>query len=582
MTSRRRLAWWLVAAAAVLLLGRAFALLFAEHSWYTALGAEAMWREKLHDLAVIHFTSAVFSGLFALVNLYAIRRSIVSLALPRRLGNVEFGEEVPERVLDRAAFVLACAVAIVMAFAAPRWPRLAMIRSGIRFGEIDPFFQTDLSFFTGWLPLETDTYIWSLTLLVVVSGLVIGLYALTPSLRWQSGSFRVSVRVRRHLSILSALFLLTMAWSYRLDGFELLSQGSGPDGMFSYVDHQWLLPAYLSLSIGTVAAAALVLVSGWLGQVRAGFFTVSAVLIFSISLDLILPSVVKRLATASTPMAHERPYAATRTAFTARAYGLPRNPPASGAQSGPHEDTRFNAFMDSSHVARVMTAARDSALIYPGAYGAALAKHGRGVAAPLLGTGFRRLANSWAEQRLDLMWTDFPADTRIARRRDVRARVRSLFPIFAQGTQVIPAYVADSLVWILELYSASSSYPLSKHYRLAGEDRTYFRHSGTALVNSITGRVTVVPVPSPDPIAAGWRAHFPENIRAGAPDILDALTPTPRLPSVPILPSGAPGSDAGFKAEVTRLYSKMRAALAAGDLKAFGYAYDSLGALIGH
>lgn len=574
MTSRRRLAWGLALAAAILIVGRGLALLFADHAWYTSLGAESIWREKLYDVAVIQSTSAIFSGLFALVNLYAIRRSIVSLAFPRRLGNVEFGEEVPERVLDRAAFGLACVVAIIMGFAAPSWSRLAMLRSGIKFGESDPFFQADLNFHTGWLPLETDTYIWSLTLLVVVSAMVIGLYALTPSLRWQAGAFRVSVRVRRHLSILACLFLMTMAWSYRLDGFELLTHGSGPDGMFSYVDHQWLLPAYLSLSIGTVAAAALVLVSGWLGQVRAGFFTVSAVLIFSIALDLVLPSVVRKLATASTSENHERPYESTRAAFTSRAYGIPRDL----RNTAPHEETRFDSFVDSSRIARVMSAARDSALVYPGASGAALIHNARDVAAPLLGTGFRRLANAWAEQRLDLMWTAYPADTRITRNRDVRKRVRSLFPIFAQGSKVIPGYLGDSLVWILELYSASSTYPLSRHYELAGADRTYFRHSGTALANSITGRVTVVPVTSPDPIATGWRTRFPENIRAGPPDLLDALTPTPRTSSqLPFV--RAPG-DTTFRAVVTHLYSEMRSALAAGDLKAFGAAYDSLGVVL--
>jgi uncharacterized membrane protein (UPF0182 family) len=367
-----------------------------------------------------------------------------------------------------------------------------------------------------------------------------------------------------------------MAWSYRLDGFELLSHGSGPDGIFSYVDHQWLLPAYLSLSIGTVAAAALVLVSGWLGQVRAGFFTVSAVLIFSVALDLILPSVVRRLATASTPLTHERPYAATRATFTARAYGIPRNNP----QAAPHEETRFDSFVDSSRIARVMSVARDSALVDPGAYGAALIRNARGVTAPLLGTGLRRVANAWAEQRLDLTWTAYPADTRIARRRDVKDRVHALFPVFAEGSRVIPAYLGDSLVWVLELYSASSSYPLSKHYELAGRDRTYFRHSGTALINSVTGRVTVVPVSNPDPIAAGWRARFPENIRAGAPDLLDALTPTPRAPSAPVLDSPFAPYDTTFRATVTRLYARMRSALAAGDLKAFGAAYDSLGAVV--
>jgi uncharacterized membrane protein (UPF0182 family) len=574
MTSRRRLAWAIAAAAAVLFAGRLFALLYADHAWYTALGSTPLWQEKARDLFTIHLISIVFAGLFALVNIYAIRRSIVSLAFPRRLGNVEFGEEVPERALDIAAFVLSAGVAIAMSFVVPRWEQLIALQTGTKFGESDPFFQMDLSFYTGWLPLETSVYVWTLTLLVIVSGLVIALYALTPSLRWEGRAFHVSTRVRRHLSILAALFLLTMAWSYRLDGYELLVDGSGPDGMFSYVDHQWLLPAYLSLAIGTVAAAVLVFVSGWMGQVRAGFFTISAVLIFSIALDLVLPSFVRRLGGTSVPAAHQRAYIATRDAFTRRAYNL-----AKGDTTIPHEVARFDSFADSAKVARVMTLARDSAVVYPGAYGAALVRGVKQVAAPPLGRGLRRLANAWAEQRLDLLWSNVPESAHIARRRDVRDRVRALFPVFAQGSRVTPAYVADTLTWVLELYSASRTYPLSRHYDLAGSERTYFRHSGTALVNSMTGRVTMVPGASPDPIAVAWRKTFPANIRAGAPDILDALTATPRMAELPVLP--ATGDDSLFRATVVRLYLRMRGALAAGDLKAFGVAYDSLGLLIG-
>jgi uncharacterized membrane protein (UPF0182 family) len=412
---------------------------------------------------------------------------------------------------------------------------------------------------------------------VLVSALVIALYALTPSLKWQGRSFHVSVRVRRHLSVLACLFLLTMAWSYRLDGYELLIDGSGPDGLFSYVDHQWLLPAYLSLAIGTVAAAALVLVTGWMGHVKAGFFTVSAILIFSIALDLVLPSFVRRLASTQTPVAHERAYASTRAAFTARAYNLPRESP----QTVPTEVTRFASFGDSVKVARVMTIAKDSALVYPGAYGAAVVRGVRNVAAPRLGGGLRRLASAWAEQRLDLLWNGASDDSHIARRRDVRDRVRALAPVFTQGSRVVPAYLGDTLTWVLELYSASRMYPLSKHYKLAGEERSYFRHSATALINALTGRVTFVPDPSPDPIATAWRARFPSNVRAGPPDILDALTATPRLPQTPYLPGALAPTDSTFKLEVTRLYLRMRGALAAGDLKSFGAAYDSLGMLIG-
>ena len=577
MTPRRRLATGLVAAAAVLLVGRLAALTYADHAWYAALGATPMWSERFRDIAIIHTVSAVFAGLFALLNLSAIRRSIMSLSFPRRLGNVEFGEEVPRKFLDRASFLLALLVALVMAFVVPSWVRLAFVRIAPRFGESDPFYLMDLSFHVAWLPLETSVYLWCVTLLVLVSVIVIGLYALTPSLRWHRGSFQVSVRVRRHLTALASLFLLTMAWSYRLDGYELLVRGSGPEGMFSYVDHRWLIPAYLSLSVGTVAAAALVLISGWTGQIRAGFFTISAVLIFSIALDLILPSVVRRLAAATVVNARQTPYIATRAAFTARAYGLQRNAP----QAVPREVDRFASFADSARVARVVSLARDSALVYPGASGAALVMRGKGVAAPTLGSGLRRLALAWSEQRLDLLWRDLPAGTRIARRRDVRQRVGALFPVFAQGSDVIPAYLGDSLVWIIELYSASSTYPLSKHYVLAAENRSYFRHSGTALINAATGKVTFVPAGSPDAIAVSWRLNFPSNIRAGAPDLLDELTATPRVTAAGPGSRAPSPTDAAFRAEVVRLYARMRAALAIGDLKAFGAAYDSLGSVVG-
>jgi uncharacterized membrane protein (UPF0182 family) len=385
------------------------------------------------------------------------------------------------------------------------------------------------------------------------------------------------VRVRRHLTALASLFLLTMAWSYRLDGYELLMQGSGPDGMFSYVDHQWLIPAYLALSVGTVAAAALVLVSGWTGQIRAGFFTISAVLIFSIALDLILPNVGRRLAEATVANARQSPYAATRATFTARAYGLPRN----DTTARPSEVQRFSTFIDSARIARVMTAARDSTLVYPGAVGAALVMNGKGVAAPQLGSGLQRLAIAWSEQRLDLAWSDYPPNARVARHRDVRDRVQALVPAFAQGSEVVPAYIGDSLVWVVELYSAASTYPLSKHFVLAGEDRSYFRHSATALVNAATGRLILVPDPSADAIAVAWRQAFPANFRAGAPDILDELSALPRVSSAPAPIQKGSVTDTVFRAEVSRLYARMKAALAAGDLKGFAAAYDSLGAVVG-
>lgn len=577
MISRRHIVVGLAVAAAILLAGRVMAVVYTDYAWYRALGAAGLWRERVRDIATIHSASAIAAGGFALLNLSAIRRSIVSLAFPRRMGNVEFGEAVPRRYLDRFALLLALAIAGAMTIVAPRWQQLALVRTGVQFGERDPFFQRDLGFYTAWLPLEHAVYMWFLILLVVVMLVVIGLYALTPSLRWQKNALYVSVHVRRHLAVLGAMLLLAMAWSYRLHGYELLIDGSGPAGAFSYIDHQWLIPAYLSLSVGTVAAAALVLASGWTGQVRASFFTVSAVLVFSVAFDLVLPFVIRRFGR-SAAESNEAPYEATRRIFTRRAYGLPAAP----SSVGPREITRFAGFSDSLRTVATMNRARASALVYPGATGIALAGDGAAVQAPLLGTGLVRLAHSWSEQRLDLAWNSSPETTKIVRTRDVRERISALMPVFAQGSGLSPAYIADTLVWVVELYSASSTYPLSRHYHLAGDERSYLRHMGTALVNSRTGRVIVVPVGSPDPISAAWRMRFPGVFRAGIPDILDELRPAPSEPATTARPAAvAAGGDSVFRSEVSRLYARMRGALAAGDLKAFSDAYDSLGTVIG-
>jgi len=161
----------------------------------------------------------------------------------------------------------------------------------------------------------------------------------------------------------------------------------------------------------------------------------------------------------------------------------------------------------------------------------------------------------------------------------VRNRVRALAPIFAQGTIVEPLFHADTLYWKLELYSASNTFPLSKHFMLAGEERSYFRHAATALVNARTARVFNAADAAPDPIAAAWMARFPNAAEYRAPGIAKELTSAPWSP----VPTGTnlPAGDAPFRDSVARLYNRMRAALAAADLKAFGAAFDSLGLLIG-
>ena len=570
---RRRLLVGVVIAAVLLVGGRTLSALYADHSWYGAMGAGPLWSERAGDMLLIYGIGWVVAVLLAFVNLSALGRSIGSLTLPRRLANVEFGEAVPRKYLDRVALVLSIAIAAALTPALPNWTSLALGRLNVVFRESDPYFQHDLGFYTAWLPFEKAIYSWVTLLVVSVSMLVVILYSLTPGLRWEKAGLRMSAYVRRHLTVLAALLLLITMWSYRLESYDLLIRGSGEDRVFSYVDHQWLLPGLLLLSIATAAAAITVLLSGWAGQLRTSFVAVTVTIILSVTVQEIVPLIVRRFTPKTVQLARERSYIATRAEYTRRAFAL--NVASSASLSGSAVSAALDSIATSAAGQQLL---RQDSLVYPGARGLVVVSEPQlDVAGPRLGEGLSRLGYAWAYQSFDLLSDSIPRRARLISVRDVRTRVRQLAPVFSQGSMIEPMFHADTLYWKLELYSASSNYPLSQHFVLAGEERSYFRHAGTALVNARTGRVMIAADPTPDPISQAWTAAFPNTADYRAPGIARELT---TAPWEPVSAESGVAIDSTFRAGVTRLYNRMRAALAAADLKAFGIAYDSLGALI--
>lgn len=558
---KRRLAIAVVAGAILLLLGRAFVFLYTDLVWYQSLGAAAVWREKAVDQLLLFIGGTVVAFLFAYANLAAVRHSILSLVLPRRIANVEFGEAVPVRFLDAAAAAMALMVALATSIALPDWVDLARVRTAVKFGETDPYHQLDLAFYTSWLPLESAVHSWMLVVVTTAIVMVIGLYALTPSLRWSQGALRVSGYVRRHLGVLAAVVLLMLAWKFRLESFELLSDGSGPAGAFTATDDAFVLPWYVGLVIILVAAAAVVGWSTWTGQLTIAFGVLTIVLLIIAAVHIWRPVAVGRAG--ANPA-----YDATRTAFTSRAF-----PP-------PPADSSLANVLDSLVAAdRSVSAAESRALIAPGASGYLVVSGiDRGVAAPSVSSLFSRVAHAWREQDGRVFDPDMPADPRIVRVRDPYDRVHRLAPVFSVLESHRGVFHMDTLYWVVPLYSSSRFFPLSEQRTIADTVRTYFREAARAYVHSVTGRVLLVASEPRDPLVTAWRRRFPNTFRSRAElaGWIIELTPLPRR----VLPSAARPDDDNLRAEVRRFYLRMQEALARSDLAAFGQAFDSLGLLL--
>ena len=581
--------------AALLLGGRAFTALFVNKAWFAALGAEPVFWEQVEDTAIWRGGLFLAGALFAFLNLHAVRRTILAVAVPSKVANIEFTAMLPARRLFTFTIAAAAFVGLVLTIPFDDWTILAMARHGISFKEIEFYFQRDLGQYVYWLPLEQSLYVWSLLSVVVMVGIVIVLYALMRSLRLDGKRIVVSSYARRHLTVLGSLMMALLAWSYRLDGFDLLRYGSGADGLFLRIDHIVAVKVDFALSIFTLFAAMLLLRTGWAAQFRMATFTLTMVLFGAIGVRHGLPFLLSRSNRMGDPTRRELDYIDTRAQVSRRAYDVDGmtviNSDSSAKRvSGLHlrDLPRVLSIWDAPALARTLnggstprvnigsvawspnnntleglllqrplegdgawtmvtvlgTAADDrgaplsegialgepvdsaaisiaddvsagiigAPLIAPDAMGHVLVVDtSTRVVGARLATEGSRIAHAWAtrDPRL-LTHDDAGLVPTLVMWRDVRERVRKLAPIFAQGHEVVPVVFEGALYWTLELYSASDMYPLSQRWMFAGDVRSYFRHAATALVHSRTGRVRLVTVASPDPVARTWMALAPD------------------------------------------------------------------------
>ncbi|MCC6927420.1 MAG: UPF0182 family protein [Gemmatimonadaceae bacterium] len=324
MNRRRWVVGAVLAVATLLLVGRVVAGWYVDYLWYDALGARALWYARTMDLLILRGGAFLAGTTFVFLNLWAVRHSVESLVLPRRVGNLEIGEEVPGQYLMVAVVSLSLVLGLLLALPHGDWTSVDLLRHGEPFRESDPYFQFDLAFWVYWLPLESALHLWALISVLAVSLVVVVLYALTPSLRWDGGRLRVTAYVRRHLFVLAAAVLVILAWSYRLDSYRLLLEGSGAQSAFNALDHRVGIPANLVLSIGTIAAAMLLVWAGWFGQLRLAFATVSAVLLSALALRQIVPPVAERFLSPGDQEQRDAPYFKTRAGYTRRAYDVDR------------------------------------------------------------------------------------------------------------------------------------------------------------------------------------------------------------------------------------------------------------------
>jgi uncharacterized membrane protein (UPF0182 family) len=287
----------------------------ADLAWFGSLGYDAvLWTRVIASF-----------GLFAGVTLLTWLFIAVNVLIARRLDPYGLVNTPPEQIA--AAFGVRVPVVILVAAAAfavftglsyaSDWQQLLLYLNQTPFGETDPLFGEDVAFYMFTLPIWELLRGWLFT----VSMVSIAAVAVTAGAGWRG--WNIKPAVLRHLAILGALALATIAWEYRLQAYELLFSPTGVVYGAGYADVQARLPVYNILIFVTLAAAVLLIVTGFL---RRGWRAIGVVLAVWVAVTVvassIYPALVQRFVVAPNELTLEQPYIANNITMTRSAFNL--------------------------------------------------------------------------------------------------------------------------------------------------------------------------------------------------------------------------------------------------------------------
>lgn len=132
-----------------------------------------------------------------------------------------------------------------------------------------------------------------------------------------------------------------------------------------------------------------------------------------------------------------------------------------------------------------------------------------------LGSFSRLLAFAWRFRDKNMLFSgELTEESRLVFRRALHRRIREVAPFAVWDRDPYPVVANGRIHWIIDGYTASSSFPLSRPISIpdVGTLR-YLRNSLKATVDALTGEMAIYAVDDEDPLLETYRRIFPGLVR---------------------------------------------------------------------
>ena len=211
-----------------------------------------------------------------------------------------------------------------------QWSRVLPALNPTSFGQADPLFNQDISFYIFQLPVLELMEFWLSGLFGFGLVAVLLVYLLAGQSLSQGRFLSFSAPQQRHLYVLAGAFLLTTSMGHWLNCYELVYSQQGVTYGASYTDVKVDLPVQTALSIITLVLALVALGRSLFGfklhrsrqRIPSFVILIATYLTVAVIGESIAPWLVQRIVVQPNEFQRERPYIERAIAFTRDAFNL--------------------------------------------------------------------------------------------------------------------------------------------------------------------------------------------------------------------------------------------------------------------
>ena len=297
---------------------------YADLLWFRSVGFVDVWQTSLFTKIFLFIGFGLATAAIISLNIYlAFRKRPVYVPVSVEADNLERYRAQLEPIRRLASIGIFLVIFYFAGTAGTRfWQQWLLFRNSTDFGQVDPQFGLDISFFAFKLPMYQALIGWGISTIVLAIIAAAAVHYIYGGIRTQVKEERTTVAARVQLSILLGLLVLLKAVAYWFDRYALtLKEGRLITGL-TYSDVNALLPAKSILAAIAVICSLLffanIIRKSWLLP-TAG---VALMVIASVLIAGVYPAAIQQVQVKPSESTKEAPFIQRNIDATRDAYGL--------------------------------------------------------------------------------------------------------------------------------------------------------------------------------------------------------------------------------------------------------------------